>query len=266
MSPPALQYATTTFDKGVARLTDLIVGASLGVTLPIELSIPGDDVVAPTTVDLVFAAQCMPGYVVSTTAQRNQICTACEVSTYEHNEECHTCRNGMVCQVEGLSLNSVSLARGYWRTDDDSYDIHKCRFGTTSCPGADSNNQATGRRLAETTTVVHPYCSDAHVGHLCSACAPDYFLSWTGDGECYECATKESHAPTIGLMSGVFVFVVSCLVCAYKTSLKRDITTATPKPTNSLLSKAKEVYTLAKFKVFTLFLTSQVWLRSHSSR
>ena len=122
--------------------------------------------------------------------------------------------------------------------------------------------------METTTTVVHTYCSTNHVGHLCSACAPDYFLSWTGDGKCYECATGESHAPTFGLMSGVFVIVVSCLACAYKTSLKKaqSITTATPKPTNSLLSKAKEVYTLAKFKVFTLFLTSQVQLRSQTFR
>ena len=265
MSPPALQYVTTTFDKGVARLTDLIVGASLGITLPIELSIPGDDVVAPTSVDLVFAAQCTPGYVVSTTAQRNQICTACAEGKYEKAGSCSAaprdvpcetgstvswcelCPNGVTCK-EGSTVSDWELKAGNWRTDDESDDVHPCRFGVTSCPG-EYKNQASmyspsQRRATSSgaTTGLNPHCSPNHVGHLCSACAPDYFLSWTGDGQCYECATKETHAPTFGLMSGVFVVVLSCLARAYKTSLKKaqGITTATSKPENSLFQKPKK--------------------------
>ena len=260
----------------------------------IELSLTGAGAVAPTFVDLAFAAQCSAGEIAFETAQQNTVCQPCLRGEYEKSGSCsaapsdiklstkcnegstvswcESCPTGVVCE-EGSAVSDFKLMAGNWRTDEDSEDVRKCRFGVTSCPGAGKNQASVSspsqrRTTSSNATGPDPYCSANHVGHLCSACAPDFFLSWTGDGKCYECATKESHAPTIGLMSGVFVIMVSCLACAYKKSLKKaqGITTATPKSTKSLFSKASQVYTLAKFKVFTLFLTSQVRLRSQTFR
>jgi hypothetical protein len=156
----------------------------------------------------------------------------------------------MDCNTDTLTLESVLLQKGYWRFGSASPDVRPCSFKRVSCPGG-----------ATKATGLNPYCSANHVGHLCSACAPDFFLSWTGDGECYQCATGKSHAPTIGLVAGVFMFVAACLACVYKKGKKKAKARAgAPKSTylTNLNFKAEKVYSLAKFKVFTLFLTSQV--------
>jgi hypothetical protein len=271
-SPPALQYVTTTFDNGVAKLVDLIVEASLGVTVPIEISLPSDDAVAPAIVDLAFAAQCQAGFETFETTQGNTVCRPCAQGEYESAGKCSKCPNGVHCK-EASTVIDWEVKAGHWRTNDESDEVFKCRYGVTSCPGENKNQASmyspSQRRATSSVLGPNPYCSPNHVGHLCSACAPDLFLSWAGDGKCYQCATGESHAPTIGLLGGVFVFVVSCLACVYKKSMKKDqgiTATAASKPTNSLFSKSQQVYTLAKFKVFTLFLTSQVRLRSQTFR
>jgi hypothetical protein len=261
------------FDQGVVRLTDLTIAASLGVTVRIKLSVPALGDIAPVYVNVAMAAQCPAGATAVVTAQENTVCQACVRGEYENAGQCSVCPTQQVNCKDGSTISDWKLKAGYWRSDENSSDVHKCRFGTISCPG-DGSNQASmyspsQRRASSSgaTTGLNPYCSPNHIGHLCAACAPDHFLSWTEDGKCHPCATKESHAPTIGLMSGVFVFVLSCLTCAYKKSLGKAhrTTIVTPKPENSLFLKAKQVYILAKFKAFTLLLTSQVRLRSQPS-
>lgn len=198
----------------------------------------------------------------------NVECTACRLEYYEHGGECFTCKKGMLCDTTATTISKLVLKAGYWRADDKSDKIHKCRFGVTSCPG-DGNNQASAnatsrRRVAASDAMgPNPYCSTNHVGVLCSACAPDFFLSWTGDGECYECAAGKRHAPTIGLLGVVFAFCVACLACVYKKEKKKALctTVAARTPTNSRFSRAGEVFALAEFKVFTLFLAFQVGVR-----
>jgi hypothetical protein len=253
------------FDQGVVNLTGLTADASLGISIPVKISVPTLGNIAPVYVDVALAATCPNGAIPSGTAQGNTVCKPCAEGMYEKAGSCsaaprdilcekgstvswcESCPNGVTCK-EGSMVSDWELKAGHWRTDDESDDVHKCRFGVTSCPGGDKNQASmyspSQRRATSSgaTTGLNPHCSPNHVGHLCSACAPDFFLSWTGDGQCYECATKETHAPTFGLMSGVFVVVVSCLACAYKTSLKKaqGITTATSKPENSLFQKPKK--------------------------
>ena len=279
------------FDQGVVNLTGLTADASLGISIPVKISVPTLGNIAPVYVDVALAATCPNGAIPSGTAQGNTVCKPCAEGMYEKAGSCsaaprdilcekgstvswcESCPNGVTCK-EGSMVSDWELKAGHWRTDDESDDVRKCRFGATSCPGDDENqasmNSPSQQRRATSsgaTTGPNPHCSPNHVAPLCSACAPDFFLSWTGDGKCHQCTTKESHAPTIGLMSGVFVFVLSCLTCAYKKSLGKAhrTTIVTPKPENSLLLKAKQVYILAKFKAFTLLLTSQVRLRSQPS-
>ena len=241
--------------EGGVRLTGLTIEASLDVTVPIKLSVPAlGDVVAPIDVSVTLTAQCPAGTVASKTAQGNIVCQACAEEKYEKAGLCLSCPKQVYCE-EGSTVSDWKVAAGNWRTDDESEDVRECRFGITSCPGH-GKNQSSANSGA---TGLNPYCSANHVGHLCSACAADFFLDWTGDGECYQCATGKSHAPTIGLLGGVFVFVFACLACVYKKRRKKARSTiASSTPMNSLFSKAEQVYSLAEFKAFTLFLTAQV--------
>ena len=251
------------FDAGTARLLDLVVDASLGIAVHIKLSLPGDDAVEPTFVDLTFDALCPAGDEVSKTAQGNTICQPCALGAYESAGQCIVCPKQVKTCEEGSTVSDWKLQAGYWRTDDESRDVRKCRF-TTSCPGDGKNQEALAnspsqrRTTSSNATGLNPYCAPNHVGPLCSACAANFFLSWAGDGECHPCATGESHAPTISLGGGVLIFVVLCLACVYKTHKNKAATALAPASSTSALSKIEKVYTLAKFKVFTLFLMSQV--------
>ena len=255
---------THLFDKGVARLTDLIVEASFGITEPIRLSLPADAVVMPAFVNVIFGVQCPPGDEESTTMQGNTVCQPCTRGYYENSAGlCELCPNSVDCD-EASTVSDWKLHAGHWRTDDESADVRKCRFGVTSCPG-DGKNQAAaysssqGRRTTSSSAPgPNPYCSPNHVGHLCSACAEDFFLGWTGDGKCYQCQTGRSDWSTIGLLVGVFVFVASCLACVYKFKKARQKEDTPAVAPSALFMKIEKVHSLAKFKVFTLFLAAQV--------
>ena len=267
-STARLSHSTKLFKEGQVALSALTIDAVPGETLMLDVSAPALEQIRPVRLSLKFEDACPAGEVALETAQQNVVCEPCTEGMYESVGQCLLCKKGMVCTEEALSLSSVSLASGYWRSDDASDEVLKCRFGDTSCPGDGNNQEAAGRLLTETTTAfaIHPYCSANHVGHLCSACAPGFFLSWTGDGKCHQCATGESHVPTVGLLGGVFVFVIACLACVYKKRKKKAQGTTASTQTNSLFSKMGKVYSLAKFKVFTLFLTSQVELSRCFSR
>ena len=167
----------------------------------------------------------------------------------EDSQNCKWCLEEMECNDPGVTIRTVSLKPGYWRADEESDDIRPCRFHDVSCPGV---NQTTGP---------NPYCAPNYRGPLCSACAADFFSNWDGDGRCIQCASGASHLPTIWLVSGIVGFVLLCTACAYK---KKDKMMENMKENekvekkSSFLANADQVYSLAKFKLFTLFLTAQV--------
>lgn len=253
------------FHRGSATLTDITIAATPGDIVPVEVSVPTLNV-APVDIDIVLLAQCPRG-TSELLLQGNLICNQCKSGEYESMGSCVSCVTGMVCDEMGVFLQSVRLQAGFWRTDDDSDDIRPCRVGVISCPG-DGKNQASAnlpskqRVTSSGATKRNPYCAPNYLGPLCSVCADGFFTSWAGDGECYECATGTSHLPTILLASGVLVFVAVCAVeCAFrKVHRNPGLSTRTAsiqKSTPSSFATAKHVYALAKFKIFTLFLTAQ---------
>ena len=248
------------FEKGIVRLTNLVVEASPGKNEPIKLSLTNDGV-APAFVDVELAAQCPQGEIAIETERKNTVCQPCPKSEFEKSGSCKPCptHKKAVCDA-GSTVSSWKLTAGHWRADDESEDIRRCRFGVTSCPGDGQNQAFSLSRRRATSSMLNPYCSEHHVGPLCSACAAGFFLSWAGDGKCNQCAKGKSHAPTFGLLGIVFVFVLSCLVCIYKKANNAKTTRTAKKASsaNSLVSKAGALYSLAEFKVFTLSLTAQV--------
>ena len=250
-----ISNALAAVQQGKATLTDITIDSAPGDIVALRISVPTLDI-TPVDIDIVLE-ECPRGTSETETAQGNVICNSCKSGEYEKSGACNICPTQVDCD-EGSTVSDWKLKAGNWRTDDQSDDVRKCRFGVISCPG-DGKNQASKnapskRRVTSSSAAeLNPFCSANHVGHLCSACAPDYFLSWAGDGKCHRCVAGESHAPTFGLLGGVFLCVVSCFACMYKAGQKKAKRTAVGTPTISLLSKAEQVYSQAKFKIFTLF-------------
>ena len=175
------------------------------------------------------------------------IVESCPETFYQRDGKCMQCPPRVECSA-GSSISEWKLDEGFWRSGDESEDVRECRFGALSCPGVDLN-QGTGQ---------DPYCGLGFVGPLCSQCAANYFLSWAGKGDCHSCAAGQSHWPTIGLVSGVVVLGGAVVArTAHKSSTKSTPAVETSAPP-SMFAKLEQLFLLAKVKIFTLFLVSQV--------
>ena len=166
---------------------------------------------------------------------------------YDRDGSCVSCPPHVECSA-GSSISNWQLDPGFWRTDAQSDEVRECRFGRRSCPGANSS-QAAGRDA---------YCGPAFVGPLCSQCAADHFLSWTGEGDCHKCASGKSHWPTIGLVSSVVILGAVFAGAIHKCRSRKidaPLTETTGPP--SKFARLEKLFLLAKVKIFTLFLVSQ---------
>ena len=237
-----LSNPSTICVAGFAMLTSLTIDARPGETVSLKLSVPGlGEQIDPVYVHISLPT-CLPGTVETTTAQDNVVCTPCASGTFETGGSCIPCVKGMMCTRFGQSLETLLLEPGYWRSGTASMDVHTCRFKERSCPG--------------NTTGPDPYCAPLYTGALCSTCAANSFLSWIGDGKCHECDQTTSHLPSVALFStiGVIFGTVTCILKFLYRAGDRRLKA-------SFIAKAERVYELAKFKMFTLFLTCQVRTR-----
>ena len=166
----------------------------------------------------------------------------CPASYYQSNTKCVQCPDHVTCEA-GSKISDWQLDPGYWRTSDESDDVHQCRFDEISCPGT---NLSSGP---------DPYCDAAYIGPLCSQCADRYFMSWEGKGVCHECAAGQSHTPTIVLIAVVIVLGALIAYAFGKCCRRKPDAEA---PSSVLFSKAEHLYALAKVKMFTIFLALQV--------
>ena len=129
----------------------------------------------------------------------NTQCSECVEDYYYKNEnsenvsECVSCPDAVVCNASSR-IGDWKLKEGWWRSDDNSDDVRKCRFGANACPGDGLGCKGDGA-----------LCACGYVGPLCSVCdtgrGKDYFLNWVNTGPkcviCEECGSTERHTSTI---------------------------------------------------------------------
>ena len=101
----------------------------------------------------------------------------------------------MECDLTGISLDQVSLLRGFWRTGAESVDVRKCRHGHDSCPGNVSRSD-------------HPYCASQYEGALCAECARDFYATG-GNSPCEDCGSTKGYAPTAAIGTSFFVLFIA---------------------------------------------------------
>ena len=179
--------------------------------------------------------------------------TGCPSDYYESDAKCLRCPKNVACAAGSL-ISDWQLDPGYWRASDNAAQVHECRFGVLSCPG-DGANQGQLER--------DRYCASEYVGPLCSQCDEDHFLSWVADGKCHECSDDEQrHAPTISLFTGIAVLGAALVFSLRKCRVWKNGASSSK---SDFFATMNKLYVLAKAKIFTLFLASQVrWSHYHS--
>ena len=171
--------------------------------------------------------------------------------------ECIACPNQVSCSA-GSFISDRKLAAGTRRASSKSDDIHKCRFGETSCPG-NIPNQATGD---------DPYCAFGFVGPLCAASGEEFSMPWSGGGVCNKCAAGKAigQRSALPLASSSLSWHPSRLRGRQrerKSPIQAPLTFPTTlRPRVFFFAEAETVFLLAKIKLFTLFLAAQArWFR-----
>ena len=186
-------------DRGIATLTDLVVDASLDITVPIKLSLPGDNLISPTYVDVAFAARCPSGEI-ELERQGNTVCQACARGEYEKSGSCTLCPTQVECKEASTVYDWKLKVDGWWRTNILSDEMWPCPM-ERNCKGG-TNSSFLGK------------CRTGSEGPLCGVCAPDFYNA--GD-ECRSC--EDSTAKEFFFI--IALAVALCVTVAWKIGVAR---------------------------------------------
>ena len=129
----------------------------------------------------------------------------CRAGKYETPDgTCLACPLGAACDEDGVTLGTLAVLPGYWRSSLKSELVFPCPFGRIACPGSLAN----GTNATATTD-----CRDGYVGPLCVTCDADFFLDNSGS-MCLSCVDSDSWTSRLALL-GFVVALVLLGGCAY---------------------------------------------------
>ena len=132
-------------------------------------------------------------------------CSLCAVGYFMFNGRCTACDVGPFigtsCEDTGLTLSSVTLKPGYWRTDVASPEVFACgeEGGTTeACVGGN---------------VTEKLCAAGHWGPYCSLCAEQYYSP--DQKECRSCMEDDSRGLKALFVVGALLLVAAAAAIRY---------------------------------------------------
>ncbi|GMH70768.1 hypothetical protein TL16_g05490 [Triparma laevis f. inornata] len=175
-----------------------------------------------------------------TTSASGCICPAGNFVDFANNEKDNFCQAvppGVDKNIEAMTVNSLNVSKGYWRTSSKSSEVIACLSEDHCLGGADPDNQ----------------CKEGHEGPLCSICKEGF--ASTGNGMFLKCSSCENgdSTTTIIVMTSSFVFVtllLAILSCCCIRKGKNDdddnITTTRQADLHSKVDDVLEYYVHAR--------------------
>ncbi|GMI40345.1 hypothetical protein TrCOL_g12999 [Triparma columacea] len=115
--------------------------------------------------------------------------------------QCLPCPEGTNCDKAGITMGSLPLLEGYWRSGTNTANVVQC-YTESACAQSDEAQQNTTARNA--TFLTDSQCAEGHIGPICNVCKPKWVKSPTG--ECFECkptSTSTSAGLSIVLLVGL---------------------------------------------------------------
>ncbi|GMI05580.1 hypothetical protein TrVE_jg1079 [Triparma verrucosa] len=114
---------------------------------------------------------------------------------YQGFGRCVRCPDGTDCDYRGITLESLPLSAGWWRSSIDSHNVVKC-FAEGAC--VSSENFTAILELQSWNQKMQ--CSEGHYGAICNNCEVGYHMNVLG--ECEVCV-KEVVLPVKTLITGI---------------------------------------------------------------
>jgi predicted outer membrane repeat protein len=152
----------------------------------------------------VYVRACVQGEILTA---GSEVCIVCEPGTYSLDlisSSCKLCPLGAVCR----GGNGLKAITGYWRTDNTSDKIKKCR-SPNACLGAIPPEVEKKHReplFPSELTEHNESCSDGYYSKLCFACKAGYARK--GKSECAPCPTNAIFNKFMMVLGGFTVCIV----------------------------------------------------------
>ena len=133
----------------------------------------------------------------------------CPAGTFDNRfldpRRCNNVPEGVSESTEGMTLETLTLEPGNWRTGPASLEIRPCHVDL-ACIGGNGTYGLNGTA----------YCREGHHGPYCSICAHGFSVD--AFGFCQNCdASSENKTFTIGTMAAAIVVLIAIKLC-----LKRE--------------------------------------------
>ena len=156
--------------------------------------------------------QCGPASIAPETSSPSCLSCNANLVANENNTECVSqpgfykspTADEAISVPEGVSANSsamtlytLELLEGYYRTTSNSTQILPCLNEAHCAGGSDPSS----------------YCADGHEGPLCAVCASGFAAIGAGEAmACYECTANTSAFVIIGIVAMILVILVPCYI------------------------------------------------------
>ncbi|GMH49502.1 hypothetical protein TrVE_jg9591 [Triparma verrucosa] len=120
---------------------------------------------------------------------------------------CYKCPEGAKCEERGITVQNMPLKVGYWRSDDQSFNVERC-YVDEACNNDFSIKAAKGNEAFETDQ----QCLEGHTGPICNVCMEGFSRSIAGI--CAPCgALVNIPVKTLSIGAVCFLFVMAVISC-----------------------------------------------------
>ena len=122
---------------------------------------------------------------------------------------CEACFRGATC-AEGVTLQTLTLERGFWRLAARSTDVHECLSGPdgfTPCLGGSESSSGNSSSVDDLDA---SYCASGYKGPLCQVCSNEGHYFSEPDARCLECSPPANVAGVlVAIAAGVSLAVLA---------------------------------------------------------
>jgi len=142
----------------------------------------------------------------------------------DRHGHCIPCPEGAECIEPGVTVETMKLQKGWWRSDDQSVKLEKCRvegacvqtIELKTFSSSDAKHVVASTKGFETNM----QCEEGHGGPLCNVCLEDYSKNTTG--LCQSCEERfKLPTETIGLVVGGTLLALVLIWAIKKRKSKR---------------------------------------------
>ncbi|GMI37858.1 hypothetical protein TeGR_g14131, partial [Tetraparma gracilis] len=127
------------------------------------------------------------------------------MNTTHYIGQCLACPDGTDCSDPGITVESLPLKQGYWRSNSSSHNIVQC-YTEAACTHPNRTTTAADFNLDN-------QCKEGHTGPICNVCLKGYAKSVTGECDMcvYESSVPDEMYAFVAIVGVVTATILACV-------------------------------------------------------